>query len=174
MIFKDISDFNNVNDYLPILNGCMNTDLLFMFMLFHGIINSVFLKKWYKRFNICAFMADVLIIFIGIIITRFLYKFIFTKFNIIYFTCLAVMIQITHDFIFYLFFSNTPNGYNYMLDFFKSYAKELGVKAILGDSLMMITACLLSSYSATYSSNLNIISLIITLYFTPYMIYYEG
>ena len=61
-----------------------------------------------------------------------------------------------------------------MLDFFKSYAKEVGVKEILGDSLMMIIACLLSSYFATFSLNQNIISLVITSYLIPYMIYYEG
>ena len=60
-----------------------------------------------------------------------------------------------------------------MLDVFKSYAKEVGVGAILGDSLMMIIDCLLSSYFATFSLNQNIITLIITSYFIPYMIYYE-
>ena len=59
-----------------------------------------------------------------------------------------------------------------MLDFFKEYAKEVGSGAILGDSFMMIIACLLSSHFATYSLNSNIIILIISLYFIPYMINY--
>jgi hypothetical protein len=56
-----------------------------------------------------------------------------------------------------------------MLDFFKDYAREVGVGAILGDSFMMILACLLSSNFATYSLNSNIIILIFSLYFVPYM-----
>ena len=60
-----------------------------------------------------------------------------------------------------------------MLDFFKDYAKEVGGGAILGDSFMMILACLLSSHFATYNLNTNIITLIISLYFFPYMINYE-
>ena len=59
-----------------------------------------------------------------------------------------------------------------MLDFFKDYAREVGVGAILGDSFMMILACLLSSYFATYSLNGNVIILIFSLYFIPYMINY--
>ena len=60
-----------------------------------------------------------------------------------------------------------------MLDFFKDYANEVGAGAIIGDSFMMILACLLSSSFATYSLNTNIIALIISLYFVPYMINYE-
>jgi hypothetical protein len=60
-----------------------------------------------------------------------------------------------------------------MLDFFKLYAKEVGVSAILGDSFMMILACLLTSYLATFSVNINIITLVVSFYFLPYMIYYQ-
>jgi len=60
-----------------------------------------------------------------------------------------------------------------MLDFFKEYAKEVGAGAIIGDSFMMILACLLSSNFATYNLNINIIALVISLYFVPYMINYE-
>jgi hypothetical protein len=173
MIFKDISNFNNVNDYLPILNGCLNADLIIVLMVFHGLFKSAYLKKWYKKFNLSASIADILILFIGIIIARFLYHFIFTEFNIWLFTLLAVCIQITHDMLFYWFFTFIPLGYNYMLDFFKLYAKEVGAGAILGDTFMMILACLLSSYFATFNLNMNIISLVISCYFLPYMIYYE-
>ena len=60
-----------------------------------------------------------------------------------------------------------------MLDFFKNYANEVGAGAIVGDSFMMILACLLSSNFATYSLNTNIITLVFSLYFVPYMINYE-
>jgi len=173
MIFKDISDFNNVNDYLPILNGCINADLLVLFLLFHGIFNSFYLKKWYKKYQLNAVLADVLILFIGIILARFFYKYLFNSFSIWKFTGLAVCIQIIHDILFYLLFKNLPVGYNAMLDFFKEYAKEVGVKAILGDSFMMIVACLFSSYFATQSLNMNIITLVTSTYFFPYMVNYE-
>lgn len=173
MIFKNISNFSNIGDYLPILNGCIIADLIIIFLLFNGVFKSNYLKKWYKKFNLSASIADILILVIGIIIARFLYKFIFDEFTIWKFTGLAIIIQIIHDLLFYYVFTTIPLGYNYMLDFFKLYAKEVGVGAILGDSLMMGIACLLSSYMATFSVNINIIILIVSVYFIPYLIYYE-
>jgi uncharacterized protein YacL len=173
MIFKDISNFNNVNDYLHILNGSLNADLIIIFLLYHGVFNSSLLKKWYKKYQLSAVIADVLILVIGIILARFFYKYFFTSFNIWKFTGLAVIIQIIHDVLFYWFFKTVPRGYNDMLDFFKDYASEVGVGAILGDSFMMIIACLLSSYFATYSLNSNLIILIVSLYFFPYLINYD-
>jgi len=169
-MFQDISNFGNVNNYLPISNGCICSDIIIIFLLYNGFFNSIFLKKWYKKYQLSAFIADVLILVIGIIITRFVYKYFFDSFNIWKFTGLAVIIQIIHDILFYLFFSSVPRGYNEMLDFFKDYAKEVKAGAILGDSFMMIIACLLSSIFATYSLNTNIIILIIAIYFIPYLI----
>ena len=172
MTFGDISNFNQVSDYLPILNGALLSDLLIIFFAYHGIINSFYLRKWYKKYQLSAVIADVLILVIGIIIARFLYKYIFDTFSIVKFTGLAVVIQVIHDILFYLFFKSLPLGYNAMLDFFKEYAKEKGGMAIVGDSVMMIMACLSSSYFETVSLNSNIILLIIFSYFVPYMINY--
>ena len=172
MIFQNISNFNNVSDYLPILNGSIGSDLIIIFLLYNGFFNSIYLKKWYKKYQLSAVIADVLILVIGIIIARYLYKYFFGAFSIWKFTGLAVSIQIIHDILFYLFFSSVPRGYNAMLDFFKDYAVEVGGGAILGDSFMMMLACLLSSHFATYSLNSNIIILIVLTYFIPYMINY--
>ena len=171
-MFKNISFFNNVNDYLPIFNGCINADLIIILLTFHNIFNSNYLKKWYKKYQLSAVIADVLILVIGIIIARFFYKFLFDKFELWKFTVLAVFIQLIHDLIFYQLFKSIPYGYNEMLDFFKEYAKEVGIGAIIGDSFMMIIACLLSSHYATYSLNTNIILLVVYVYFIPYLINY--
>jgi hypothetical protein len=173
MIFADISNFNNVNDYLPILNGAITADLTIIFLVFHGVFQSVFLKKWYKIFSLSAIIADVLILVIGLIITRFLYHYVFNQWSIIKFTGLAICIQIIHDLLFYYIFSITPFKYSYILDFFKKYAEEVSFRAILGDSFMMALTCFLSSHFATLNLNLNIISLIINVYFIPYLIYME-
>lgn len=170
--FADIANFSNTKDYLPILNGCISADLFVLFFLFHNIaFQSKYLKLWYKKFSVIAALADVLILVIGIILARFFYGYIFSEFSIWKFTGLAVLIQIVHDILFYLLFKNTPLGYSYILDFFKKYASEIGGNAIIGDSVMMIVACLLSSYMATQNTNVNIITLIISLYWYPYMLY---
>jgi hypothetical protein len=60
-----------------------------------------------------------------------------------------------------------------MLDFFNGYAKKVGVTDVLDDSFTMILACLFSSNFATYSLNVNIVALVVSLYFFPYMINYK-
>lgn len=173
MIFKDISNFSNINDYLPILNGALGADIVIILLLFNNLaFQSKLLKKWYKKYHLSAVIADVLILVIGIILARLFYSYIFSSFSIWQFTGLAVFIQIIHDILFYLLFSSVPTGYNAMLDFFKGYANEVGAGAILGDSFMMIIACLLSSHYARHSLNINIITLVVSVYLIPYLINY--
>ena len=171
-MFTNIANFSNVKDYLPLLNGVLITDLFVILCLNTRLIKSTVLRKWYDQYNLSAVIADVLIIFIGLIIARAIYYYVFDTFSIVQFAGLAVIIQIIHDILFYLFFKSVPRGYNAMFDFFKDYAQEVGFGAILGDSFMMILACLLSSYFATYSLNTNIILLVVSLYLIPYMINY--
>jgi len=170
-MFQNISNFDNVNDYLPILNSVLITDIFVILLSIFGIIKSKVLVEWYKKYNLSAVIADVLIIFIGIIITRYIYPKLFSEFSIIKFTILAVLVQITHDILFYLLFKNIPRGTNMMLDTFKDYANEVGFNAILSDSGMMIMASLLSSYLAGQSLNTNSILLIVLVYILPYVVY---
>jgi hypothetical protein len=172
MLFKDISNYNNINDYLPILSGCINSDLVIIFLVYHNIVRSNFLKIWYKKYQISSVIAHVLICFIVIIIARFLYKFIFKTFSIIKFTGLCICLQVIHDILFYLFFTIVPRDINAMLDFFKDYSKEFRISFILIDILMIVMACLFSSYFATFNLNNSIITLITSVYFVPCMINY--
>lgn len=170
-MLKNIANFNNINDYLPLLNGVLITDLFVIFLSNIKVIDSNVLRKWYSQYNLSAIMADVLIIFIVLIITRALYYYIFDSFSIIKFIGLAVLLQITHDILFYIFFTNVPRGLNKMIDTFKDYAKEASYKAILADSGMMIMASLLAFYLVNQSTNTNIIVLIVFLYLLPYLLY---
>jgi len=170
-MFKNIAVFNNTNDYLPLLNGVLITDLVVISLLNTGFIKSKVLRKWYTQYNLSAVIADVLIILIGLIIARAIYYYIFDKFSIIKFIFVAVLVQIAHDILFYIFFQNVPRGTNQMLDTFKDYANDVSYKAILSDSGMMILACLISSYLANKSANVNIIVLIIFIYLLPYLLY---
>lgn len=172
-LLENISDFNKVADYLPIVNGAINADIIMMFLIFHGVFKSLYIKQWYKTFNLSACIMDISILILIIVFTRFLYSFVFTEYSLLKFTGLAVAIQICHDLLFYYFFKNLPTGYNYVFDFFKKYANEVGCKAIIWDTIAIILTCLLSSHFAIYSLNLNIILLISSIYFIPFHIYYE-
>ena len=170
-MFKNIANFNNINDYLPLFNAVLITDLFVIFLLNAKVIKSQVLKQWYSQYNLSAVIADVLIILIGLIITRAIYYYVFETFSILKFVILAVIVQIVHDILFYVFFTNIPRGVNKMLDTFKDYANDVSYKAILADSGMMIMSCLIASYLANKNTNTNIIVLISFLYLLPYLLY---
>jgi hypothetical protein len=170
-MFTNIANFSNTKDYLPLLNGVLITDLFVIMCLNMKLIKSVVLKEWYGKYNLSAVIADVLIILIGLIIVRAIYYYIFDTFSIIKFIILAVLVQVIHDVLFYLFFKNVPRGMNMMLDTFKDYANEMSYKAILADSSMMILASLIASFLAGKTLNTNIIVLVIFVYLLPYFLY---
>jgi hypothetical protein len=167
----DIYNFNNVSDYLPILNSVIITDIFVIILLIQGFIKSKVLENWYRRLTLSAVIADVLIIVIGIIITRFLYPYIFSKYSLPKFLTLAVLVQITHDILFYLFCISIKRGKSQILDIFKDYGKEKGTGAIAADSLMMISSVLIASYLKGKTLNSNIIILVFSIYLVPYMVY---
>ena len=170
-MFNNIANFNNVSDYLPLFTAVLITDLFVILLLNTGMIKSLVLNKWYSQYNLSAVIADVLIILIGLIITRAIYYYIFDEFSIIKFICVAVIVQIIHDILFYILFNNIPRGVNKMLDTFKDYANEVSYKAILADSGMIIMACLIASYLVNKTLNTNLIILIISVYLLPYLLY---
>jgi hypothetical protein len=170
-MFKNIADFNNINDYLPLFNALLFTDLFVIFLLNTRLIKSQVLRQWYSKYNLSAVIADVLIILIGLIITRAIYYYVFDSFSIIKFIILAVVVQITHDILFYVLFSNIPRGVNKMIDTFKDYANDVSYKAILADSGMMIMSCLIAFYLVNKNTNTNIIVLISFVYLLPYLLY---
>ena len=168
---KNIADFNNINDYLPLLTSVLITDLFVISLLNIQVIKSRVLRQWYSQYNLSAVIADVLIILIVLIITRAIYYYVFDSFSIGKFIMLAVILQITHDILFYVFFINIPRGVNKMIDTFKDYANEISYKAIISDSGMMIMSCLIASYLVNKNTNTNIIVLISSLYLLPYLLY---
>ena len=168
---SNISDFLNTSDYLPIFNAVVITDMIVILLSIFKIINSSVLKQWYRSFNLSAVICDVLIIIIGIIITRFLYPYFFKEYSLMNFIILAVIVQIVHDLLFYKLFMSIPKGSNQMLDVFRDYGKEVGFNAVIADSAMMILSCVLTSYLVNKSLNFNIIVSIISIYIIPYLIY---
>ena len=171
MIFKNISDFNNTSDYISIFNGVLLTDMIVISLLIGGIIKSKVLNVWYRKLNLSAVIADILIIFIGIILARFFYPYFFKQYSLFKFIGLAICIQIIHDILFYKLSISIPRGKSQIMYIFKDYGKEVSYKAILSDSAMMISSILIASFLKDQSVNINIIIMIVLVYLVPYLIY---
>ena len=170
-MFENIANFSHTSDYLPILNSVLITDLFVILLMNLNIIKSRVLKEWYDKYNVSAIVCDILIIFIGIIIARYLYYKVFKSYSLYKFVGLAVCIQVIHDILFYQVVKSIPRGAIRMVDTFKDYGKEVSYKAILSDSGMMIMASILSSYLIGKNLNTNLIVLIVSMYSMPYLLY---
>jgi hypothetical protein len=167
-----LHNFYNTNSYLPILNGSILADLVILFIVYYTpYFDSFFLKKWYETYRLSAVIADVLILVIGFILTRAVFTYFNWTWNIYLFLGIILLIQIIHDILFALFFLTVPKGVNKMLDLFKSYSKEAGINAILGDSFMIVITVIFAYLFSMFSFNSNIISLIVLCYLIPYIIY---
>jgi len=171
MNLKNISHFNNVNDYLYILNAAIIVDIIVIYLSNINYIKCKSLKKWYRIFGLSACIADVLSSMIGVILARLFYYLVFRQYNLLLFIILAVFIQLVHDISFYIFFSSVRKGSNQMLDLFKEYAEEMSYKILIADAEIIIFTCIFASLFANFSISLNIFLFIIFFYLAQYFIY---
>jgi len=169
---KPTINYSDKFEYIPIITANIYADLLIVFLTFSAILySSNTLTEWYKKYRLSAMTADILIGVIYILIARYLVYKLKLNVSLFQFALIAVAIQLVLDFVFYLFFSSVPVGSNHMLDFFKRYAKESGYNALLGDSILVLFAVIISALLNEYSFDVNIISLIVSIYLIPYFIY---
>lgn len=92
-MFGDISNFNQISDYLPILNGSVIADIIVIFILYYTpYFNSRFLSKWYQKYHLGAAIADILILVIGMVLTRIVFTQFDLKWNLLYFILIALVI----------------------------------------------------------------------------------
>ena len=174
-----ISDYRNNWDILYLFVAALVVDLVVI------IIIRTFPRKsgkqiqiWYDRFGLSAVLADVTILVIVFMIARYVYSlFAAGGYSIgVYFILLAVLIQVIHDILFYLFvILPVKRGQNALMDVYKDYAEENGAWIILADSGMIIGtgigAMLLKSLATNGRGDVVWFIAICSLYILPYLLY---
>ena len=102
------------------------------------------LTLWYDKFGLAAVAADVLSLFLGVLLATFLFPGVMGLELVIG----AVLVQMLHDILFYaVVIQGVPQGQNEMIDVFKSYANEGGWTILLADALMITSVVLLARLS---------------------------
>ena len=169
---KPTINYTNKFEYVPILTANIYADLLIIFITLGGFIyKSKTLEEWYKKYRLSASIADTLIGVLYILLARYIVFITNIKPSLTSFAFLSVIVQVIFDFLFYMFFTSIPLGSNHMLDFFKGYAKDVKEGAIIGDSVLVIFAVVLSAILNLQSFDVNIVMLIISIYLIPYFIF---
>jgi len=171
MKFTDISHFEHLSDYLPILNAAILTDMGGILLLLSKNIESKYLREWYKKYTLSAVIMDVLILVIGAILARLVYPFFFSSgFSLIGLATIAVVIQVTHDILFAMGFNMIPRGKSDIVDLFQDYGKEIGVWILVADAVMMVSTIIFGSLFASLSLHANILLLIGLVYLIQYIL----
>lgn len=175
MKYGDISNFYKVSDYLPILNGCINSELTVMYIayctLYLTIGNVDALKLWHEKYTFTLSVWSIITMMLVLVVTRFFYTIMFNEFTIYKFTVLSVIVQMGYNLLYYLLF------YHRMSDVFKIFnyldvnSEDLTYRTLTESISLIVLASILSSNFATYTLNSNLVLLIVSVYFIPFFIY---
>jgi uncharacterized protein YacL len=169
---KPTVNVKNRFEYVPILTANIIADLLIIYLTFTRLFyQTSTLEIWYKKYRLSAMIADILIGVLYLLLARYIVSIFHMKIGLTAFALLAVTIQVIFDFLFYLFFTAVPKGNNAVLDFFKSYAEEVKTNALFGDSFLVVFAVMVSGILLSASFDVNIVTLIISLYLIPFFVY---
>lgn len=175
----DISDPNNVSDFIYICLAVLFVDVVVIFLVrFYPEIFGRSLNRWYDLFGLNAVLADVLVIVLGFVIARYVYtyliapKFLNGEWSPVVFTGTVVGTQLIHDILFYLcVILPLPRGQNLMMDIFKDYAASAGGKILLGDALMMTGSTVLAVVLKGLAADKVAFFGFLTAYALPYILY---
>lgn len=170
-----LSKINSPEVWLAFLSGLLLIEafLLTTFRLFPRFWGDS-INVWYDKFGLIAIMLDCLIVLIGFWITQWLYKrFIGDSFALWKFILIFLAVQITHDFLFYFIILQKSSGSNAIFDLMKTYGEKHGALTVLGDSLMVVLAILVSAglLQSNVEFSTYLICILLSLYFIGYLLF---
>ena len=151
------------------LSSVILTDLLFIELNRRNVLQSEKLKEWYQKYDILAVIADVAIIWLVFYGT----KWYFPKLKGLRLLLAILAVQIVHDLVFYKIFSSFRTGTSESMDFFQEYAAEIKEKAIIGDSLMMLSTWFMFYFFKYLNINTipkQMLLLALSMYLVPYVL----
>jgi len=177
-MLTDITNYEKVRDYLPILNGIILVDIFIMILVFRKIIKPRIIYKWYKNYKLYGSLVDITTIFIVILTTRYIYslwKITNNSYGFDYsmgiFIIISIFCQICYDLTLYSIIQSVPIGDNLMIDMFRRYSKENTLFIFTLDCSFVVLSILLASIFNNYSINTNIIILISFLNMLPFIVF---
>lgn len=172
-MLPDIRNINDTSLYLPILTASSIVDTVGLFIWRYTSKPDAPINKWYDKFGLSAYTADVLSIALGVVLTQLVTSWIGGAWSPAFFCSIAVLIQMAHD----LFFGNVvvpliPKGHNSIMDLMKEYVKIKNPGGILlVDAIYMIVASLLTMTFASLPVSYSWFSLLWCIYITMYVLF---
>jgi hypothetical protein len=173
--WQDISEYEEIKDWLYIFIGIIVTEFILLVLVrYFPEFFGKQLNVWYNRFKLSAVLSDVFVLALAIGVSRYVYtEFIYPKhdWNPLYFTGTTLFVQILHDLLFYIgVIQQVPKGSNAMIDVMKEYASGAGTRAIIGDSVLMISSVAIAIIAKGMELHAAVFLGILGLYGIPYIL----
>jgi len=170
-----LTNFNSNSDWFYLILAGLIVDYVAVFFAKYPGPSPYFkvdaLNEWYTKFGGMAVASDVLGMYIGIFVSRFIYTY-FKLNNWFYFILILVAFQLFHDgFFYYAVIKPFPEGHNEMIDVFKNYANENGAKILFVDGLMLVSTMIIGSLLKMLSDSYVIGIYFLKLYAFTYILY---
>ena len=170
MLLQDIRNRHDVHIiFAAVVAACVvDTAGLFVWRRYP---KNASISKWYDNFGLVAYMLDVTSIVIGVRLTQLAYGFVSSKWSVLLFCALAIVVQQIHDIVFATLI--VPNiEKNRVFDVLQSYVgNSESWKILVVDAVYMVLASLLTMYLAGQKTWMSASLLITTLYITGYALY---
>jgi hypothetical protein len=172
-MLTDIRSVSNPRFWLPIAAAACLVDTAGLFIWRYTSKETSPINKWYDRFGLAAYGADILSIIIGVVLTQLASGWIGGPWSPLMFCAIAVAIQTAHD----VFFATVivpaiPKGHNTIIDLMLEYSRISFPQGILiVDAIYMILTSLIAMALAAVDPSAAWITLLITLYTTMYILY---
>ena len=137
---EDVSEYENIYDWIVIAIAAVLVEaLVILFVRHFPDIFGKLLNIWFNRFKLSAVIVDVLTMMIGFGITRYVYSdYVFPKFkwNPLYFTGLAAIVQVVFVSLFYFIIVRpTSQGQNTMIDVLREIVAANGWRVLGLDAI---------------------------------------
>jgi hypothetical protein len=130
------------------------------------------INKWYDKFGLAAYGADILSIMLCVVLAQLITTAIGGPWNPFLFIGVTIAIQVVHDLLFgAIIVPLVPKGQNEIMDLMKTYANESGFGIVVVDAIYMILTSLLVMYFASVDLFVSWFVLLATLYTTMYILY---
>ena len=173
--WADISEYEEIKDWVYIFIGIIIAEFILLVLVrYFPEFFGKQLNVWYNRFKLSAVLADVLVLALAIGISRYVYtEFIYPKYdwNPLYFTGTTLFVQILHDLLFYIgVIQQVPKGSNAMIDVLKEYASGASTRAVIGDSVLMISSVGIAMIAKGMDLHAAVFLGILGLYGIPYIL----
>ena len=153
--------------------------ILYLFRFTKSPLTGIAINRWYDKLGWSSIILDITSLLIGFYIAKFIYeylveqKYINTDYEFMKYLGLVLLVQISHDFLFYFFVIKPyPNNKNKVMDELKLYSEKVKTGAVIGDSIMyLIGTPLLYIFIQKNNINQNTFISIVCFYLIGYLIY---